>query len=185
MRRGSDNASASAFISRFTQWAQQRPDITAAALVGSLARGTARPDSDVDLVVVADDPASYLADTAWTRAFGSVERMNREGWGAVQSLRVFYANGLEVEFGFASFQWASTRPVDEESARVIRDGAMILVDKQLRLAQLASSVETANMRFGMNEIETPAAKQKMFPGREAVMRSVFSWSADSARPVRT
>src|SRR5688572_8123937 len=145
MPDGGATASASAFISRFTRWAQQRPGITAVALVGSFARGTARPDSDVDLVVIADDPTSYLADTEWARAFGSVERMKREDWGAVQSLRVFYASGLEVEFGLASLQWASTRPVDEESARVMRDGAVILVDKQLRLAQLAGSMDRENI----------------------------------------
>ena len=74
----SDNAAASALLSRFTRWAQQRPGITAVALVGSFARDTARADSDVDLVVIADDPASYLADAAWAHAFGSVERMERE-----------------------------------------------------------------------------------------------------------
>jgi len=63
----------------------------------------------------------------------------------VQSLRVFYASGLEVEFGLASLQWASAPPVDEESARVMRDGAVILVDKQLRLAQLAGSMDTENI----------------------------------------
>ena len=60
----------------------------------------------------------------------------------MQSLRAFYADGLEVEFGFAAQAWAKTHPVDDGTAQVIRDAAVILVDKQLHLAQLARSVQT-------------------------------------------
>ncbi|WP_210730372.1 nucleotidyltransferase domain-containing protein [Streptomyces sp. S816] len=36
-------------------------------LVGSYARGAARPDSDVDIVLLKADPARYLTDTAESR----------------------------------------------------------------------------------------------------------------------
>jgi uncharacterized protein len=42
---------------RVVRWALDRPDVRAVGMVGSWARGDARPDSDVDLVVLADDPA--------------------------------------------------------------------------------------------------------------------------------
>ena len=48
------------FLSEFTAWASARPDIKALALVGSQANGTARPDSDVDLVIITDRPLRYL-----------------------------------------------------------------------------------------------------------------------------
>jgi hypothetical protein len=59
---------------------------------------------------------------------------------------VFYANGLEVEFALASSQWTATEPVDDGTANVLRDGAVILVDKQLRLAQLTRLVDMANIQ---------------------------------------
>lgn len=39
-------------IHRLTAWARQQPDIAAAWLFGSRARGDARPDSDFDLAVL-------------------------------------------------------------------------------------------------------------------------------------
>jgi len=67
-------------------------------LHGSWATGTARPDSDVDLLVIANDIGGYLAWQDWLSDFGKpgdrvVER--REG---ASALRVWYADGPEVEF---------------------------------------------------------------------------------------
>ena len=45
------------FLFRFTAWAASQPDIVAVGLAGSHARGAARPDSDVDLVILSTDPA--------------------------------------------------------------------------------------------------------------------------------
>ena len=45
-----------AFIETVRRWAASVPAVRAVALVGSHASGRARPDSDVDLVVLCDDP---------------------------------------------------------------------------------------------------------------------------------
>jgi predicted nucleotidyltransferase len=47
------------FLVELRQWAAERCDILALAVIGSHARGTARPDSDVDVVIIVDDPAKY------------------------------------------------------------------------------------------------------------------------------
>jgi predicted nucleotidyltransferase len=41
-------------------WATAQPKIRAVALVGSHARGTAGPDSDIDLMLLATDPETGL-----------------------------------------------------------------------------------------------------------------------------
>jgi hypothetical protein len=46
-------------------WAIRQPKIRAVALVGSRARGMARPDSDIDLMLLATDPDAFRADTTW------------------------------------------------------------------------------------------------------------------------
>jgi predicted nucleotidyltransferase len=50
------------------EWAKAQPTICAVALVGSHARGTARADSDIDLIVLTTDPQYFRADTAWLSA---------------------------------------------------------------------------------------------------------------------
>ncbi|MBN1315772.1 MAG: nucleotidyltransferase domain-containing protein, partial [Anaerolineales bacterium] len=40
------------FLSAVVTWASAKPDIVAVALVGSHARGTSGPGSDVDLVIL-------------------------------------------------------------------------------------------------------------------------------------
>ncbi|MBJ7004713.1 nucleotidyltransferase domain-containing protein [Streptomyces sp. CRPSP2-6A1] len=51
------------FLDRLTRWAATREDIAGLLLVGSYARGAARPDSDVDVVLLTADPAPYLTGT--------------------------------------------------------------------------------------------------------------------------
>src|SRR5262249_12344718 len=106
-------------LTRLADWAESHVDVVAIALVGSHARGTARPDSDVDLVILAEHPRRYLEDTAWTRQFGDVVALERENWGMVQALRATYADGLEVEFGLTTPRWAATTPLDRGTRCVV------------------------------------------------------------------
>jgi predicted nucleotidyltransferase len=113
-------------LERVLRWATERPDVRAVVLVGSHARGAARPDSDVDLVLLVERPRDLIADTAWLGAFGAVERREIERWGRVVSVRAWYAGGAEAEFGLATPDWA-TRP-DDGTRRVLGDGARVLLD---------------------------------------------------------
>lgn len=132
-------------LSTIVAWATDRPDILGVALVGSYAHGTARQDSDVDLVIVTQNPATYIEDRAWIEQFGTVLSCEHEDWGLVQSLRVVYDNGLEVEFGLTSIAWPSP-PIDDGTARVIRDGMRVLLDKTGLLAQAMTAITNDNGR---------------------------------------
>lgn len=124
------------FLKEFTAWAKARADILAVALVGSQANDTACPDSDVDLVIIADRPAAYLEDTAWVGEFGVVAKQGLEDYGLVQSLRVFYRSGLEVEYGFTDERWVAL-PLDEGTRQVIDDGLRVLFECELILSKLS------------------------------------------------
>jgi uncharacterized protein len=129
------------FLDAVKIWAASRPDILAILIVGSHARGTARPDSDVDLVIISDTPAYYLGSDQWLSTFGSVTQIQDEDWGLLQSRRTFYDDGLEVEFGITTREWAATNPVDEGTHNVVADGAQIVLDPSGLLAQLIGAVE--------------------------------------------
>jgi hypothetical protein len=111
-----------------------QPDIAALLLVGSHAQGLARPGSDIDLVLLADDPARYLADTAWTARFGDAASAALEDYGALQSLRVCYAAGIEAEFGLARPGWLAL-PLDPGTAEVLAGGCAVLHDPRGLAAQ--------------------------------------------------
>jgi aminoglycoside 6-adenylyltransferase len=59
---------------------------------------------------------------------GAVESRERKDYGLVQSLVARYASGIEVEWGITDRRWLAT-PVDPATARVVKDGARILYDR--------------------------------------------------------
>jgi predicted nucleotidyltransferase len=123
------------FLLDVTAWAAKRADVSAVALVGSHARGEATEDSDVDLVVLCDSPSSLLCDP-FPSLFGVVSKESIEDWGRLTSRRVFFDNGLEVEFGIALRGWA-LEP-DEGTIAVVERGCIVLHDPQKLLATLLS-----------------------------------------------
>src|SRR3974390_791536 len=95
------------FLRAVSEWASEQPGILAAGVVGSQAGGTARADSDVDLILVVSDPGLSFVNADWINRFGSVRAFQDEDWGRLRSMRVYYLTGLEVEFGFVSVEWTS------------------------------------------------------------------------------
>ncbi|HET7011791.1 MAG TPA: nucleotidyltransferase domain-containing protein [Anaerolineales bacterium] len=128
-------ASVAAFLETVRAWAAGEDDIEAVVLVGSHARGQARPGSDVDLVILTTDPQRYLRERRWLETFGSVAAQNLEDWGRVTSVRAVYADGLEVEFGLTTPDWAEA-PVDEGTRQVIEKGCVVVFDRGGKLGHL-------------------------------------------------
>ncbi len=127
---------ANQFIEQFTHWASAQADILAVALVGSHARNAAREDSDVDLVVLTNDPHKYLTQNDWPRIFGVVSKKQTENYGRLTSLRVWYEGGLEVEYGFTTPAWAGI-PLDEGTKKVIEGGMRVLFERENLLSSIA------------------------------------------------
>jgi predicted nucleotidyltransferase len=127
------------FLNGVIVWATAQPGISGVALVGSHARGEARPDSDIDLVLLCTAPQAFLSDTSWVQDFGEVEARQTEDWGLVTSLRVHYQSGIEVEFGMTTPEWARL-PVDPGTRSVVLHGMQILMDRTGSLGQLQEAV---------------------------------------------
>lgn len=119
-------------IARLSDWVAGREGVRAAFLVGSQARAETPADewSDVDLVLVVDDPRPYLAEAAWVRAFGEpvltfVERMAiRDGF----ERRVLYEDGQDLDVAVLPAAGIEDWLVDPEGARVLARGFRLLHD---------------------------------------------------------
>lgn len=123
------------FLDQLSSWTAGQSQLSGVLLVGSQARSASRPDSDVDLVLLAVDPQIYLKNIEWAADFGSVSRHALEDWGKLTSVRVWYQNGLEVEFGFANQSWI-TSPMDPGSRQVLAAGYRILFERHSLISKV-------------------------------------------------
>jgi predicted nucleotidyltransferase len=128
------------FLNQLAQWSASRPDIQALALAGSHARGQATPESDIDLVLLTTDPARYLEQTGWAGEFGTVQEEQIEDYGRLTSLRIWYLDGREVEYGIAPPDWAA-RPLDDGTREVLQDGLQVLFERRALLSSLVEENE--------------------------------------------
>lgn len=127
-------------------WAATQSDIQGLALVGSWARGAARPDSDIDLVILTNDPERYrlnrswLLDLDWALVGLPVIGWRDADYGALWSRHITLADAVEVEFGFTTPAWAATAPIDVGTRQVASDGLRILYDPHNHFAALMTAL---------------------------------------------
>jgi uncharacterized protein len=128
-------------------WATAQPKIRAVALVGSHARGTSGPGSDIDLLLLATDADRIRADTTWVteidwHAIGTrPQRWRDEEYDAAWSRRIWLADcRWPVELTFASLIWANADPLGAGTQRVISDGCRILHDPDALLAVVCKAI---------------------------------------------
>jgi len=117
------------FIDNFIDWVTTQSHIEAVALVGSYANGTASEESDIDLILLVPDPDKLIDDIKWVYQFGVVSDNQIEHYGKVTSIRVWYSNGPEVEFGITYPTWASS-PLDKGTKQVIDNGMKVLFERK-------------------------------------------------------
>jgi uncharacterized protein len=127
-------------MSALEQWAAKRDDIVAIAVVGSWARGAPRADSDLDVVLLTDDPSAYLEHEDWMVGLARGAELLRTGdWGAIAERRLRLRSGLEVEVGIGLPSWADTAPVEPGTRAVVRDGFRPIFDPRGLLAELTAA----------------------------------------------
>ncbi|WP_445520820.1 nucleotidyltransferase domain-containing protein [Streptomyces sp. NEAU-174] len=134
-------AEAEEIIDRVTQWAADHDDVVGLLLVGSCARNAARPDSDIDLVLLTTDESQYSRN-AWADELALGKLIRTQSWGLISERRFATTSGLEVEINIGSPDWAQTDPVDPGTRRVVTDGARPLHDPDAVLASLIRACQS-------------------------------------------
>ena len=116
------------FLKVFLQWVESQRLVEGAILVGSHARGETRQDSDIDLVLLCTEYKSYLEDVSWINDFDKPVSVRLKDYGKLTSVRVFYEEGPQVEFGFTQLDWL-VLPLDAGTVGVLRNGFQIVYDR--------------------------------------------------------
>lgn len=116
------------------------PEIAGIALFGSQAHGTARPDSDIDVLIVTPDIQRHFEDDHYARCFGSFRYARREKWFSGETLRSFFREEHgQIEYNFVLPDWADL-PANDEARRIVKDGIKILHDPHGILEKLQKAV---------------------------------------------
>lgn len=127
------------------EWARQREDVRGAALVGSHVRNQAHPGSDIDLVLLVQNPegfrnAASLATIDWSGAGVRPTKSADEEYGVMWCRRIWLEPDFELEVAFAPLSWADVSPIDKGTERVVSDGCRVLYDPDGLLKRLMLAV---------------------------------------------
>jgi aminoglycoside 6-adenylyltransferase len=145
------------FLTAFVAWAEARGDVKALLLLGSRARTETPADewSDVDLTLVVDEPDRYLGEGEWLEEFGRplLTFVEPTAVGSAFERRVLYEDGLDVDVAVVTAEWLEHAAADPETARVVKRGARVLVDKIALAELLARAPSTEPERPLSTELE--------------------------------
>lgn len=116
-------------LENFKEWSEQQTHIKGVAVVGSFARGDFHSNSDVDLTIISTNKELTLDNIKNDFNLDNIESSTLEEWGILTSLRIFYGNGLEVEYGVVTDQWVK-EPMDEGTKNVVKNGFKVVTEKE-------------------------------------------------------
>ena len=144
-----------------------RDDLRALAVCGSWARGDAQPTSDLDLLVIATEPADWRRDLNWITGLpyylaGCAYHGHRIApYGIAWSAHIALTPHAELELTFAPVSWAQVDPVDPGTCAVVAGGFESVLDKDDRIARLVQAcgrpVRQAGYHFA-RRIRKPGAE---------------------------
>lgn len=117
------------FFEKLKAYAKNTSYIDSIIIVGSYARGTNKETSDLDFVIITSNKPEMITNQDFVQNFGKVYKQQVEYYGACTSIRVWYNDGKEVEFGIVEPSWIS-RPLDTGTYQVLSDGYKIIIDKK-------------------------------------------------------
>lgn len=130
---------------RIADWARERTDVHAAVVVGSQARAETAADrwSDLDVILVLEEPNAYLDDLSWVMSFGAplLTFVEPTAVGNERELRVLFETGEDLDLPLIPMSRLDLLTEDEAIAEVLGRGYRVLVDdigleERLRAASL-------------------------------------------------
>lgn len=117
------------FINALKDFSANVSYIESVIIAGSYARGTNKESSDLNIVIITPNKSEMVRNQDFVQNFGEVYKKQTEYYGACTSIRVWYKNGQEVEFGIVEPSWIE-KPLDTGTSKVLSDGCKIVIDKK-------------------------------------------------------
>lgn len=108
---------------------QNTSDIECILVVGSVAKETNTIGSDLDIMIITTNKSFLVQDKSFIEYFGIVCNSKIECYGTCTSIRVWYQDENEIEFGIVDPSWISL-PFDFGTRKVLTEGYKIIIDKK-------------------------------------------------------
>jgi aminoglycoside 6-adenylyltransferase len=128
-------------------WARERDDVRAAAVVGSQARTETPADkySDLDVVLLVDDPEPYAQDSGWVAEFGTpvLTFLEPTAVGDQRERRVLYETNEDVDFPLIPVSALDQLESSENATTLLARGYRVLYDEIGLTERLARAAELA------------------------------------------
>ncbi|WP_411167812.1 nucleotidyltransferase domain-containing protein [Clostridium sp. MB05] len=117
------------FLKDVEEWAKGDLHIESVIVVGSYACGTNKNTSDIDLCIITSNKETMVKNQDFTKIFGNIDKKQTEYYGKCTSIRVWYKEGREIEFGIVDPSWIES-PLDAGTYKVLSDGYKVIIDKK-------------------------------------------------------
>ena len=118
-------------VDQFTRWGEACDSLYCAVIVGSQARSDHKADefSDLDLILIVEDPGVYISTSQWLGDIGSYHiSFTEKSIGEGMQRRVLFDNALDVDFMIFPKSRMETL-FSGEIATMLERGYYILIDK--------------------------------------------------------
>lgn len=102
---------------------QHTSDIECILIVGSVATETNTIGSDLDIMIITANKSFLVQDKSFIEYFSIVINSKIEYYGAYTSIRVWYQDENEIEFGMVDPSWISL-PLDSGTKKVLTEGCI-------------------------------------------------------------
>jgi aminoglycoside 6-adenylyltransferase len=164
-------------------WASGRDDVHALAIVGSQAREDMPADrwSDLDLILVVDDPTPYADDDGWVAEFGTpvLSFVEPTAMGDQRERRVLYEAGEDVDFPLIPLVALDHLESSENAAELLRRGFRVLVDdlgleSRLRAIAATTSVVVAPTQHDLTELASDFWYHALWTAKKLRRGEVFT-----------
>lgn len=131
---------------QIADWARERADVRAAVVVGSQARTDTPADrwSDLDVILVVDDPEPYARDAGWVAEFGTpLLTFLEPTMGDQRERRVLYETGEDVDLPLFPVGALERLEASENATALLARGFRVLYDGIGLTERLARSEQLA------------------------------------------
>ncbi|WP_420907726.1 nucleotidyltransferase domain-containing protein [Faecalitalea cylindroides] len=111
------------FLKKIKEIGQHTSDIECILVVGSVATETNTIGSDLDIMIITANKSFLVQDKGFIEYFGIVIKSKIEYYGAYTSIRVWYQDENEIEFGMVDPSWIFL-PLDSSTRKVLTEGCI-------------------------------------------------------------